>query len=97
MFRINGTGKITTDPALLTTMVVNGKTPRTAIVVHVDEAFFHCGKALTRSKLWDPAVQVPKGTVPSIARMIIEQTGYKEISIEAAEARTEKSYRENLY
>jgi PPOX class probable FMN-dependent enzyme len=97
MFRINGTGKITTDPALLATMVVNGKAPRSAILVHVVEAFFHCGKALKRSKLWDPAAQVPKGTVPSIARMIIEQTGYAEMSIEAAEARTEKSYRENLY
>ena len=35
-------------------MVANNKTPSLAIVVHVDEAFFHCSKCMIRSRLWQP-------------------------------------------
>ena len=95
--RVNGIASLSTDPALLAAMAVNGKPPKAAIKVAVREVFFHCGKALKRSKLWEPASQVPRSTLPSLARMIIEQTKSTSVSVEQAEARTEKGYRENLW
>ena len=52
--RINGTGQITRDPKILERFSVKGKPAQLCTVVSVDECFFHCGKALIRSKLWQP-------------------------------------------
>lgn len=52
--RINGTGKITRDPEILERFSVNGKPAVLCTVVTIEECFFHCGKALIRSKLWQP-------------------------------------------
>ncbi len=52
--RVGGTASISTDPDLLATMEVQGRPPRLALVVHVDEAMFHCGKSMIRSGLWEP-------------------------------------------
>src|SRR3954470_7004049 len=52
--RVNGAATITTDAAILSLWSVNGKQPKSALVVTVHEAFLHCGKALIRSKLWEP-------------------------------------------
>ena len=50
--RVGGKGKVSADPELLASMVEFGKPPRAVLHVDVSEAYFHCGKALMRSKLW---------------------------------------------
>ena len=52
--RVNGRAEIARDPELLKTMTVNGHQPDLAIIVRVKEAFFHCGKSMIRSGLWQP-------------------------------------------
>jgi len=76
---------------------MNGKPPKTAILVTVREAFIHCAKALKRSSLWDPSVQVPKGTIPSLARMIKTQVEAMGDTVETVEERIEVAYKERLY
>ena len=49
--RVNGRARVTTDPALLEPLAVNGKVPRSGILVAAEEVYFHCGKALIRSDL----------------------------------------------
>ena len=49
--RINGTASVSTDPDLLKTMEVNGHLPEVALLVDVEEAFLHCGKALKRGRV----------------------------------------------
>ncbi len=51
-FRIRGEGKITMDHDLLEPLALNGKIPQAGLIVHVREAYLHCGKAILRSKLW---------------------------------------------
>ena len=51
-YRINGSATISVDPKLLDRFLVQGKRPRSVIVVVVEEAFHHCPKAFVRSKLW---------------------------------------------
>jgi uncharacterized protein len=72
--RINGTARITRDPALLARLTVNDRTPTVAIMVSVQEVFLHCAKAFRRSKLWDPAARQDRSALPSLVTMILDQT-----------------------
>jgi len=49
--------------------------PKLVIEVSVAEAYLHCAKALMRSALWDPASRVDRSVLPSMGRMINDQTG----------------------
>jgi uncharacterized protein len=75
--RVGGRGSLSADPELLATMVEFGKLPRAALLIDVNEIYFHCGKALMRSKLWS-ATQVERKVMPSIAEVIHDQTGLGE-------------------
>ena len=72
--RVGGKGAVMVDPALLEAMKEFGKLPRAVLRIDVDEAYFHCGKALMRSKLWSKDVQVQRATFPSISEVIHDQT-----------------------
>jgi len=50
--RVNGTGRLTTDDGLRARFEKNGKLPRSVLVMHIDEIYFQCAKALMRSGLW---------------------------------------------
>jgi PPOX class probable FMN-dependent enzyme len=52
--RINGRATIVRDAPFLDDMVVRGHRPALALLVDVEEVFFHCSKAFLRSKAWDP-------------------------------------------
>ena len=72
--RVGGKGKLSADPDLLASMEEFGKLPRAVLSIAVHEAYFHCGKALMRSKLWSPDARVERAVFPSIAEVIHEQT-----------------------
>jgi PPOX class probable FMN-dependent enzyme len=93
--RVNGRARVTTEPALLEPLAVDGKVPKSGILVSVDEVYFHCGKALIRADLWNPAKQIERRDFPSLGRILADQIG----GIDAAEAerQTAESYRNRLY
>ena len=93
--RVNGKAEITRDAALLAPLAVRGVTPTIGLKVRVDECYFHCGKALMRSKLWQMETQVERGRFPSLGRIIAEQTAA--VSVEDAEAALDEAYRTRLY
>ncbi|GJE37698.1 pyridoxamine 5'-phosphate oxidase family protein [Methylobacterium persicinum] len=93
--RVNGAASITRDPALLEPLAAQGKTPETGLVVRVEEALFHCGKALIRSRLWDAERHVPRDSFPSLGRILADQTAA--IPVEEAEASIADAYRTRLY
>ncbi len=95
--RMAGTARLSVDPALLESMAVQGKAPKCAIVVSVRQAYLHCAKALLRSKLWAPDYVQPKGTFPSISRMVGDQIGLSEEEKKKREAATEIAYRDGLW
>jgi uncharacterized protein len=63
--RVNGRARISVDAALLDSFAVNGKRPRTVMIVDIDAVYYHCSKALVRSKLWDPSHHVERSRLPS--------------------------------
>jgi PPOX class probable FMN-dependent enzyme len=102
--RVNGRGRVTKEPRLLAESTVDGKTPRFGVVVDVDEVFLHCAKAFRRSRLWDASTQVPRSTMPTLARMIMDQMAEKaheakpaEAAVKAVDAEIEEDYRTQLY
>jgi hypothetical protein len=81
---------------------VNGKEPRIGIRVTVEEAYLHCAKAVKRSRLWDPAARRERGELPSLGRMILEQTAAADAppspeTVHTVDALIEDNYRTTLY
>ena len=68
--RVNGRGRITTDPALLGPSTMDGKVPASGLVVTIESVYFQCAKALVRSRLWDPAAQRNRGELPTPGQML---------------------------
>jgi len=81
--RVGGKGELTVDPDLMASMVEFGKPPRAVLRIDVREVYFHCGKALMRSKLW-AGERVERSVMPSIGEMIHDQTGLGERESQAA-------------
>ncbi len=93
--RINGKAEIRDDEDLMALCEVNGKLPRIVIQVHIETAFMHCAKALMRSKLWDPSVQIERSQLPSMSEWMVAQNT-AEITPESIED-MEKRYAKQLY
>ena len=68
--RVNGRASITTAPEVLERFRVEDALPRSVIVVKVDTVFFQCSRALWRSKLWEPAAQIERSSLPSLGTMV---------------------------
>jgi PPOX class probable FMN-dependent enzyme len=75
--RIVGRAQISTDPKLTESFIINGKIPRSVLIVTVEKAYFQCTKAIVRSKLWDPASKVDRKTLPTAGSIIAELTDGK--------------------
>ncbi len=73
--RVQGTARITTDPELLEPMALKGRVPASGIMVHVEEAFFHCAKSMRRSKLWNPEAQTRRSELTHPGRAMALQGG----------------------
>ena len=82
--RVNGRARITTDPTLLAPLAAQGKNPASGLVVAVDLAWLHCGRALIRSRLWDAESHAAPDALPSLGQMLADQIA----GVEAAEAET---------
>lgn len=63
--RVNGRAEISVDPALLARFEVDGKAPRTVLVVRIERVYFQCSRAVVRADLWNPEKRVPRGSLPS--------------------------------
>ena len=75
--RIVGRATISTDPALRESFVMQGKAPRSVLVIAVERVFFQCAKAIIRSKLWDPKTQVERASLPTSGKILAEITDGK--------------------
>ncbi|MEL6217040.1 MAG: pyridoxamine 5'-phosphate oxidase family protein [Pseudomonadota bacterium] len=68
--RVNGRAEISTDPDLLARYAMQGKEPRSVILVTAERVYFQCQKALKRSGLWEADAQVPRTALPSTGTML---------------------------
>jgi PPOX class probable FMN-dependent enzyme len=95
-FRVNGRARISVEPELLERFAVEGRAPRSVLVVTVEEAFVQCSRALVRAGLWNPARHADPGAVPSLGTILAAHTCGK---VDAAEydAQAAATVPETLY
>ena len=73
--RVMGRASISADPALAQQFIMEGKAPRTVLVVAVETVFYQCAKAIVRSKLWDATRHIDRKTLPTAGMILAELTG----------------------
>ncbi|MFG1498212.1 MSMEG_1061 family FMN-dependent PPOX-type flavoprotein [Saccharospirillum sp. HFRX-1] len=90
--RVNGRAHLNRDPDLLAELAADGKAALLATVVKVEEAFFHCGKALVRSGLWQVS------TYSAEAETLVRQyfSNLRSMKVEAVSDYLETNYTEEL-
>ncbi|MGW3784932.1 pyridoxamine 5'-phosphate oxidase family protein [Micromonospora chokoriensis] len=93
--RINGRARLVTDAPWFDDMVVKGHRPVLAMVVEIEQIFYHCAKAFLRSALWKPDTWQPD-LLPSRARMVKELEAVTE-SLEDLERHYGPEYAKKIY
>ena len=72
--RVNGRAHVSVEPTLLASCKVEGKMPRTVIVIAVDEIYFQCARAIVRSDLWNPDKRVDPKSLPTPGQILAEMS-----------------------
>lgn len=70
--RVSGTAQIVRDEGLRQSMAIHGRSPELAVVVSVEEAFFHCSKCMIRSKLWEQGNWPSLDGLPRLAQTMVD-------------------------
>lgn len=68
--RVNGEAHLEDDPALLESLAVDGRAPRSVMVIGVREVYFQCARAIIRAGLWQPERHIDPATLPSPGRIL---------------------------
>lgn len=95
--RINGLATLTRDPDLLSVFEEQGRSPKMAVRVSVEEAYFHCGKAFHRSGIWRPETWPDVTSFPKSGKMIEDIANLPEGTAEALEAKYQQGMKNELY
>jgi hypothetical protein len=93
--RINGRARLLRDAPFFSRLVVKGHRPQLALVIDIQQIFFHCPKAFLRSSLWKPETWNP-GALPSPAA-ITKSVQETPETIEELETYYGPSYADRLY
>jgi hypothetical protein len=73
-FRANGRAHLSIDADLLASFAVDGKAPRSVIVMQIDELYFQCARAIVRSELWNPQRHIDTTTLPTPGQILAAMT-----------------------
>ncbi|WP_084963262.1 pyridoxamine 5'-phosphate oxidase family protein [Thermoactinospora rubra] len=94
--RVNGRARLLRDAPFFDEMVVKGHRPRLALVVEIEQIFFHCAKAFLRSRLWQPETWLPDA-LPSHAALVKEVQTTRETLEELERYYSPENYNAKLY
>jgi len=72
--RVNGRAHISVDAELLASFKVDGKAPRSVMVMTVEEIYFQCARAIVRSELWNPDKRIDPRTLPTPGQILAEMS-----------------------
>lgn len=92
--RLNGLASVVVGPELAD-LAHQDRVPKAAILFRIEEVFFHCAKAIIRSRLWSADIQVDKSSFPPLGKILADQiAGY---DAEALIEKIRRGDRETLY
>jgi hypothetical protein len=82
--RVNGRVELTRDPQLLEGLQTGGRAGELALIVHAEQVYLHCAKALIRSGLWRTETWVERDELPSAAEILNDHIGIGDLAASAA-------------
>ena len=94
--RINGRARLLRDAPFFEEMTVRGHRPVLALLIEIDQIFFHCAKAFMRSELWQPQSWRPD-VLPSTAALTKAVQDTPETLAELEEYYAPANYAKQLY
>jgi PPOX class probable FMN-dependent enzyme len=94
--RVSGSAQIVRDQDLLADMAVNDKVPDLALLVRVEEAMFHCGKSMLRSRMWQPEEWGSIEGLPTYGQALKDHGNLPD-PIEELDAMVERNETQRLY
>ena len=94
--RVNGCAQVIRDLSVREACTIDGRIPDFAILTRVEEAFYHCGKSIIRSKLWQPENYAKPDNLPTYAEALIEH-GKLEVDYEDMNAHLRNNEENRLY
>ena len=68
--RVNGRGHLSIEPDVLASFAVEGRAPRSVLVLAIDTIFFQCARAIVRSDLWNADRHVDPASLPTAGEML---------------------------
>ena len=68
--RVNGRAVVAIEAGLLDRFEMDGRHPRSVIVVTIDEVYSQCARALIRADLWNPGKHADVGALPTVGDML---------------------------
>ncbi|MBB3452936.1 hypothetical protein FHT86_001192 [Rhizobium sp. BK313] len=80
--RLNGRAVVSIEESLLASFEMEGKHPRSVVVITIDEVYFQCARAVMRAELWkaetfaDPASLPTPGMLLKAAKGDFDQETY---------------------
>ncbi len=95
--RVAGRAVVTRDPALIEGSAHNGKRPITVLAVTVESVYFHCGRAISRSRIWSPDTHIDRKSVPTPGAMMKVLAEIGDIDVDQLNDFYDKGMIENLY
>ena len=95
--RVNGRATLVADAPFFDDMVVQGKRPRLALLIEVQELYMHCAKAFLRSALWEPETWPDRKSLPTLGRIVKDQMGIKGVPAKVIDAGLNLDAKKNRY
>lgn len=93
--RVNGRAFLTTDAELLDSMAMQGKAPKLATIVEIDQVFMHCARPILRGGIWKPETWPDPDTIPTLAAIWAEQKDMP--APDESQGKRQEEYRSRLY
>ena len=95
--RVNGRATLVSDAPFFDDLVVQGKRPRLALLVEVEELFMHCAKAFLRASLWKPETWPDRRSLPTLGRIAKDHLGLKDLPVEVIDKDLDADAEHNRY
>ena len=68
--RVNGRAIVAIEPSLVERFEMDGRHPRSVVVITIDKVYSQCARALIRSDLWNPARHIDAKSLPTVGDML---------------------------
>ena len=68
--RLNGKAVVTVDPSVTSRFTMDGRHPRSVVVITVEEVYSQCARAILRADLWNPDKFRDPKTLPTVGDML---------------------------